>query len=402
MFATSVALSNLRACVILVVLAFHSVLAYLGSNPADPIPFDKPPYGWLVFPIVDNRRWFGFDLFCALQNVYLMSFMFFLSGLFVWPSLARREPGTFLWRRFVRLGVPAALAVLVLMPMTYYATYRVTAVDPSVVAFARHWFGLPFWPGGPIWFVWQLLALNIAAVVLLRGLPRSVDFLSRLSSSAAAQPGRYCCGLTMASALAYIPLALTFDPWRWVQYGPFAIQLSRPLHYAVYFFAGIGVGAYGLERGLLAADGMLARRWGVWLVGALAAFLLWMAMTALTLQEERATQLGVQVAADLSFVLSCATGSLAFAAVFLRFATRRWRIVDEISDRAYGMYLVHYIFVVWLQYALLDSDLFAPAKAAIVFVATALLSWGTTAAVCRIPLGSRLIGAERPMLVRAP
>ena len=90
MSGSSLALSNLRAFVILIVLAFHSVLAYLGSLPAAPFPFDNAPFRWNAFPIVDSQRWFGFDLFCAFQDVYLMSFMFFLSGLFVWPSLKRK------------------------------------------------------------------------------------------------------------------------------------------------------------------------------------------------------------------------------------------------------------------------------------------------------------------------
>ena len=65
------------------------------------------------------------------------------------------------------------------------------------------------------------------------------------------------------------------------------------------------------------------------------------------------------------------------------------------SDNAYGMYLVHYVFVVWLQYALLDVPLGAVAKATIVFSVTLVLSWGATAAIRCIPLGSRLVGARR-------
>jgi glucans biosynthesis protein C len=90
MSRSSLALSDLRAAAILVVLAFHSCLAYLGSLPLYAQPFDRPPYQWRAFPIIDDQRWFGFDLFSAAQDVYLMSLMFFLSGIFVWPSLARQ------------------------------------------------------------------------------------------------------------------------------------------------------------------------------------------------------------------------------------------------------------------------------------------------------------------------
>jgi surface polysaccharide O-acyltransferase-like enzyme len=81
--------------------------------------------------------------------------------------------------------------------------------------------------------------------------------------------------------------------------------------------------------------------------------------------------------------------------LFLRFATTRLRVAESLSDNAYGMYLVHYVFVVWLQYALLDVQLVAVAKAAIVFVVTLLMSWGSTAAIRCVPLGARLIGERR-------
>src|ERR1700730_9895232 len=84
------ALDNLRAFVILLVLSFHSVLAYLDFLPAAPFPFDDPPYVWRAFPVVDHERWFGFVLFSARQEVFLMSLFFFLPALFVWPSLERK------------------------------------------------------------------------------------------------------------------------------------------------------------------------------------------------------------------------------------------------------------------------------------------------------------------------
>jgi hypothetical protein len=408
MSKSSIALNNLRGFVIVIVLAFHSVLAYLGSLPDRPFPFDRPPYQWQSFPIIDSQRWLGFDVFCGLQDVYLISFMFFLSGLFVWPSLVRRGARAFSYNRVMRLGLPFAWVVLLLMPVAHYPAYLVTAVDPGPAAFWRHWLALPFWPSGPPWFLWHLLVLNMAAAALYAVAPQWGEVLGRLSSSARLHPIRYFVGLLTASALAYVPLATAFTPWEWYQWGPFAFQPSRPLHYAVYFFAGLGLGAYGLERGLLAPDGMLARRWAFWLAGALAAFLLWLAATALIVAQagmpllgQRAS-VGLYVAASLTFVLCCATSCFFFAAVFLRFATDRVPALESLSENAYSMYLIHFVFVVWLQYLLLALPLFAVAKAALVFGGTLILSWATVAAMRRVPLGARLIGAERRAIAKAP
>ena len=82
MAKTSLALSNLRAAVIVIVVAFHSSLAYLASAPTLHTGFDQAPYKWQAFPIVNTHHWLGFDIFCAWQDVSLMSLMFLLSGLF--------------------------------------------------------------------------------------------------------------------------------------------------------------------------------------------------------------------------------------------------------------------------------------------------------------------------------
>jgi hypothetical protein len=61
------------------------------------------------------------------------------------------------------------------------------------------------------------------------------------------------------------------------------------------------------------------------------------------------------------------------------------------------MSLMFFLFVVWLQYALMATALFAVIKAAIVFAGTLVLSWATALAVQRIPLGARPIGAAPRM-----
>lgn len=398
MSRSSQALSNLRGFAIVMVVAFHSFIAYLGSQPESQLPFDSPPYAWRANPIVDSARWFGFDLFCAFQYVYLMHLMFFLSGMFVWPSLSRKGGKRFLYERFVRLGVPFVVGLYLLMPLAFYPVYRVTAVDPSWSAFWSHWIALPFWPTGPMWFLSLLLLFNIAAAGLFWLTPRAGEYLGRLSAKA--DPGRFFIALVAVSALAYLPLAVLFPPWKWVQFGPLSFQPSFTPQYAIYFFAGLGVGAFGLEEGLLHADGMLAQRWARWLAATAATFLLWIVPTALVVKGTRLP--GLQTVADLGFVLCAASACLALLAIFLRFAGPRRPVLESLADNAYGIYLVHYVPVLWLQYMLLGAPLFAIVKAAIVLIGALTLSWAATAAMCRIPIGARLMGRKQRELVRAP
>ncbi len=379
MSRSSIALSNLRAVVIVIVLAFHAVLAYLASLPTAPYRFDDAPYRWQAIPIVDSQRFFGFDLFCAWQDVSLMSLMFFLSGLFVPSSLARKGGMSFLSDRFFRIGLPLAAVVVFLMPLTYYPTYSLTATDLSISAYWQHLTALPFWPCGPQWFLWQLLAMNVMAAGLHRFVPGWTETLARLAASARAHPVRFFGALVAASVLAYVPLALAYSPWEWTSYGPFSFQICRALHYLVYFFAGCAVGAYGLDRGLLAIDGALGRNWAGWLAASVAGFVLWALPTSQMVDGAQAPLL-VQIAAAFGFVVACASGCFVLMALCLRFAPERTRILDSLSVNAYSMYLLHYIFIVWLQYALLPIGLFAIGKAAIVFGGTLALTWAAAVA----------------------
>jgi glucan biosynthesis protein C len=404
MSKTSLALGNLRGYTILIVLGFHSVIAYIVSQPAAPFPFDSPPYGWLANPMVDADRWLGFDLFCATQFMYMMQLMFFLSGLFVWPSLQRKGAWAFLYERFVRLGVAFVLGVYLLMPLAYYPVYRVTAVDAGWSAFWSHWLALPFWPGGPLWFLSLVLLFNVIAAGLYWAAPRSGEILLRLSAKAAADPIRFFLVLAGISAFAYLPLSRIFQPWDWVRFGPFAFQPSFVPQYAIYFFAGVLIGSYRLDRGLFAADGMPARRWGRWAAGAAAAFLLWIIPTALTVKGEGDPLPGLQIVSDFALVLYAASACIALAAIFLRFAAVRRPMLESLSESAYGMYLFHYLFVIWAQYALLHVALPGVVKGTIVFTVTLALSWMTTAAVCRTSIGNRLIGGRRaePAVAKPP
>jgi hypothetical protein len=288
------------------------------------------------------------------------------------------------------------LVVVLLMPATYYPTYLVTAVDPGVFNYWQHLTALPFWPCGPQWFLWQLLALNVLAACLQRVAPTWSEGLARAAASARAHPIRFFAMLVALSALAYVPLALLYTPWAWTAYGPFAFQSSRALHYLIYFFAGCAVGAHGLDRGLLASDGALARHWVAWGAASVAGFVLWALPTSLMVDGRQASPL-VQTAAALGFTLACAAGCFVLLALCLRFAAERARILDSLSVNAYSMYLLHYGFVVWLQYALLPADLFAVGKAALVFGGTLALSWALAVALGNVAWAGHAAFAMRSM-----
>jgi glucan biosynthesis protein C len=390
MSRSSLALHNLRAVVILVVLAFHAVLAYVQFIPAErATAFDQPPYLWRAFPIADPHRWFGFDLFCAWQDVYLMAMMFLLSGLFVWPSLQRKRSLGFVRDRLRRLGVPYVFGLLVLNPIAFYPAYLNLGGEPSIAAYLRTYTNLPFLPNAQLWFLWQLLAFNIVLVAVNFVAPAAIPALGRWCAKAGRRPAIFFAVLFAVSAVAYVPLAVAFTPWAWSNSGILSVQWCRPLLYCVYFFVGVGIGTAGLDVGLVDVDGALGRRWKLWLAIALATLFLWMGVTSLTL--DGTAPVIIQILAGVCFVLACAGGCFFVIASSLRFGLRRSAALDSLSVNAYSLYLVHYVPTVWLQYALVGAPLFALLKGLIVFCGSVIASWVTILVYQRIPSALRLI-----------
>ena len=87
----------------------------------------------------------------------------------------------------------------------------------------------------------------------------------------------------------------------------------------------------------------------------------------------------------------CGANSFVLLALFVRFVTRRNPIFGSLSDNEYGMYLIHYMFVSWLQMALLVIALGPITKTIAVFSGVLLLSWGTSAGLRGVPAIGRIV-----------
>lgn len=386
----NVSIGYLRAFITLLVVAHHAVIAYATFTPPVAPSFAAPPRWWQAFPIVDPEKWVGASAIVGFNDTFFMSLMFFVSGLFVWKSLQRKRIAGFVYDRTLRLGIPFLGAAAIIAPLAYYPSYLQIG-NHGVSGFAHQWLSLGIWPAGPAWFVWLLLAFDFIAAELYFSKPNWAEVAGCFFGRFSGKPIKFLGYLIGISAAVYIPMAIKFNPLAWTQFGPFAFQTSRVLHYLVYFLMGISVGAYGIERGILASGGKLARRWLLWTIAAIVVFLGASAFFIVMVSTGKATSIPWEAFSGLIFTVTCATTSVAMLAVFVRFAKKSRGIFDSLRDNAYGIYLVHYAFVSWLQYALLKSHMPGFAKATLVFSSAVALSWITTAALRRIPAVARVI-----------
>jgi surface polysaccharide O-acyltransferase-like enzyme len=78
-------------------------------------------------------------------------------------------------------------------------------------------------------------------------------------------------------------------------------------------------------------------------------------------------------------------------AVFLRFDRSSFWLLDAMRPSDYGIYLLHFVPLIWLQYVVYDPAFLAFVKFAIVFAGTLSMSWALTVLLRKIPLAARMI-----------
>ena len=331
----------LRAFVIILVVWHHAVLAYTTFaflNPENPIE--------TYSPVVDTQRWVGFDLMAGFNDTFFMSLMFFISGLFVWRSLTRKGAHKYLSDRLKRLGIPFVIAVPLLIPLAYYpAQLNVELVFGGSSSYGDFWLDLVqagFGTAGPLWFLWLLLVFDCLVALLYRVAIHPGGVFQGRATIIFERPLAFFGTLLVISTAAYLPLALIFGPLEWIGIGPFEAQANRILFYLVYFLAGTAVGAYELDRNVLKSDGPLASRWWGWLTAGLISFIVLVVLVIVGPTRP--------IISGLAFTVSCAALVFGAIAIFLRFAKQRVGVLDSLAANAYGIYIVHYVFVTWPQY----------------------------------------------------
>ncbi len=383
---------RLRAFLTMLVVLHHALVGYHPYAP--PVQADwSTSLMWRAFPVVDAARMPGADLLVAFNDTFFMALMFLLAGLYTWPALQARGAGGFLRERALRLGVPFLAACALLAPLAYYPSWLQRGGNGGVSAYLHDWLALPVWPAGPAWFLWVLLTFAGLAAVTHRGAPGLQQRAARLGEALARRPLRAFVLLALLSALNYVPMERVFGAFSWFEFGPFTVQTARLGVYALYFAVGMVLGARG-NAPMLQHDGALAARWGRWSGFALLAFFTMMGLVIAVFAaagKGEATG-GLTIAADIAFCVACAAISFALLGLFARRVRGGGAIGSSLDHNAFGIYVVHYVFVAWLQYALLDATLPAVAKASIVFGGALALSWGTAAVLRRIPGVRRVLG----------
>jgi len=363
-----VAIDYLRAFVIVLVVFLHAALAYASFS-----TYDETRWIDSSAPVVDTIRWPFLDGFILYFDTFFMALLFFVSGLFTVSSLERKGSRAFFVARLQRLGIPFLFAAIVIAPLAFLPSYLMADPRPQTPYLAT-FFTSDGWPVGPPWFLWVLLVFNGIVVLIHRIAPGALAKLHR-------QPTALV--IFLVTIVSFLPLSFVGSHYWWLSLGPFDSQPIRLGLYFAYFLLGMAIGAGQQSRE------EWPKHWAAWFIVGILAFFIYGGLFDDTFQLSNG--LVSHVIVGVTFAASCAGASLGFLGAFRRFVRSPHPIFASLSANAYGIYLVHYAVVLWIQFALLSAPWPAWIKFSVAFVGGLALSWGTSKLARQIPAVRRIL-----------
>ncbi len=370
-------IDHLRAFMFLLMAVDHSLHAYA--------------YHWGRFWFFrDHDSSVGFDVLYLQDQSIIMPMLFFIFGMFVLPSLARRGAWGYIKERALRLGIPYIIGIPLMVPLLVYPKYK--HFFNTDVGYFEFWLGsdFQFWNsiffterlqgGGPFWVLYAMALYSAILILAYKLLPWMFRMLSCFVQWSLEKPiaGFLIWGGLSAVLLGVSDLILG-APW-WVGFwNIFYLQGSRILLVLAYFFLGAAV----YQSGVLSNKSLMQRFSNQWiklavLATALGTVYVWYSIAYIydgAYSDEIYLLLGQNgwgapglwdlVVTEAPSVLVrttlhaffCLSQTLFLLAVFYKFVQQPTRLWTFLAGNCYGFFLFHEAVVIWSQYGLDATEL---------------------------------------------
>lgn len=343
------ALDAVRGFALLLGIVFHATLSFV-------------PTVSRYWVVVDNRQSIALALLFFVTHVFRMTTFFLIAGFFAHMSFHRRGARGFIMDRARRIALP----LLIGWPLIFGAFFAIVQWDagtghPGSPA-SRPWPTLPNFPLTHLWFLYVLLELYVASL-LLRFVVGLIDPAGRYRAIVDRLIRRIMESL-WAPAILALPLAISFvaNP-RWLIW--FGIP-TPDLSFVTNSTAAIGFGtAFGvgwlLHRQIDLLD-ILQRRCLLYLSLAIAWLAACVAIAGVTASTTPIQDVPTKLLGAACY--ACATWTTTFAVIglALRFLSGFSAARRYIADASYWLYLIHLPVVLLLQVIVARLDWPWPVK----------------------------------------
>lgn len=303
----------------------------------------------------------------ALLNPWRLALLFFISGVAVRFALDKTPTARFLRERSVRLLVPLAFGMaVVVMPQAYVELLGKGEIEPGIIDFWPRYLTIPgtFSIITPTWnHLWYVAYVLVYTVIAAFAAPA----LNRLAAGPAARvfaamsADRTGLVLILAAALPFLVYRLLLDPVFPTTHAMADDWANHAHSLTIFLF------------GYLAAKNpdfwtAIARHWhkalGLALVIGMA-----IVMARLNWQAVRGDDTLLQTM-QLLRVLYAWAAIVALLGVAQRWLNRPGRRLAYLTEAIFPYYILHQTLIVLIGWSLLDAGLSAPVEAAVVIGGT--------------------------------
>lgn len=302
-------------------------------------------------------------------------------------SVCKKGRATFIRDRFYRLFIPFLFLGTLLMLIAYFPSYYLAHESTDVLAYVKDFFVVEYWPVGPPWFIWMLFLFNLLFVWFYSPLQKASEKTGIYFSVLKDKPFVFFSILFCLIWILYVPLAYKVGAGTWTGLGPFDFQLSRIFLYFGFFTLGFLIGETDFNNELFSTQSAIVKNWRLWILFSLLVFIVVTIIgKPLILLEKNniLTEFTGWLIYYSFYIASCILSCIAFLTVFRKFVKTGETWLNSLSENAYLIYFVHYVFVIWCQFLLLNVNISAITKFVVTFIVALSLSWITSSLLRKI------------------
>ena len=359
-------LDHLRVAVTVLVIAHHASQAYAPLSGA--------------WPISNPTKSAVLDPFQAVNAAFFMGLFFVISGYLAPGAYDRRGAGAFLKTRFIRLGLPALVfAVFVFGPMEYLGMRERLSLGKFISHLHRSgWRGLYF----HLWFLLHLLVYSVG-YALWRLVTKRINVRARSNGKLPWHAVLLVFVIIFALITRVVRFRYDINQWVPLLY-LIPTEVAHLPQYIGMFV--LGVLAYrfkALDR-LPTAVGMVWLGIGVISAGWFYVDFLFGKSLMMSLPI-RGKGVGPLVWSAWE-ALTCVGLGVGLLVLFREWINKKaGRLMSAVTRAQYGAYIIHFLVVFGVQAGLADLPLPAFVKFVLATTFGAILSFGISHLVLKIP-----------------
>ena len=371
-------LDHLRAALVILVVLHHVALVY-GAG---------APFYYVEPPLAEPFAYLVLLVFILLNQAWFMGALFLIAGYFTPRSFDRKGPNAFLKSKLVRLGIPLAVWIFIISPLSsigfWYIPSEFTGIsDPLTLQAYPFLLGL-----GVAWFLALLLVFNFAYVGWRRlTRDRAPSPIGDASPPGYLAVGLFILGLALVTYLfrMIIPIGQEVLDFPTLAYLP---------QYLTFFI----VGAIAYRRDWLRTipGSMGAVGFVIAVVATILLFPLAMSGAPFSLAlADPGRWLGNGTWESAVYALWDSTFAvcmvLAASTFFRRFFNEKSRLGTFLAQQSYAVYLIHVPIIVFLGIAFMNVDLGALPKFVLLCLIVVPACYISAWLIRKIPGVSRVI-----------